>query len=154
MKRFFIILFFAVFAGHDADAQLSGQFYTAQDGHVYFQAQNVAGYNFQVGITATSSDRTNSEIINVGQGFYLGPTTPWRWYWKKGDTITVTYPNGQSVYWVCPMTDQSYGNISFRGKRCNGSVGCDCPGFEPITDGKEWQKSYCRHCNHKKSSHK
>ncbi len=41
-----------------------------------------------------------------------------------------------------------------QGAHCSGSVGCDCPGFSPITNGKEWQKSYCRHCGHKKSSHR
>lgn len=47
-----------------------------------------------------------------------------------------------------------YGNeISFRGKHCSGSVGCDCSGFDPITDGDEWQKAYCKHCGHKKSCH-
>lgn len=40
------------------------------------------------------------------------------------------------------------------GKNCTGSVGCDCKGFSPITNGKEWQKSYCKHCGHKKSCHK
>lgn len=46
------------------------------------------------------------------------------------------------------------GNVSFRGKCCNGTVGCSCTGFQPITDGKEWEKSYCKKCGHKKSNHK
>lgn len=40
------------------------------------------------------------------------------------------------------------------GQHCRGSVGCDCRGFSPITNGKEWQKEYCRHCGHKKSYHR
>lgn len=45
-------------------------------------------------------------------------------------------------------------HTSCEGKHCTYSVGCDCPGFSPITDGKEWQKAYCKHCKHKKSYHK
>ena len=45
-------------------------------------------------------------------------------------------------------------NVSFKGSHCSGTVGCSCPGFDPITDGYVWQQSYCKHCNHKKSSHK
>lgn len=41
-----------------------------------------------------------------------------------------------------------------QGKHCSGTVGCDCSGFSPITNGKEWQKSYCKKCGHAKSSHK
>ncbi len=43
--------------------------------------------------------------------------------------------------------------ISFRGKHCSGTVGCDCSGFSPITNGYEWQKEYCKKCGHKKSCH-
>ncbi len=41
-----------------------------------------------------------------------------------------------------------------QGKHCSGSVGCDCSRFSPITNGDEWQKSYCKHCGHKKSCHR
>lgn len=52
-------------------------------------------------------------------------------------------------------SSDGYGHeISFRGKKCSGSVGCDCSGFTPITDGDEWQKAYCKHCGHQKSCHK
>lgn len=107
-----------------ANAQLNGQFIIGQDGHIYFQAFNTTGYSFPVAITATSSDRTNSETITVGHGFILGPTTPWRWYWKTGDRITVTYPNGQSVYWQCPATDRVYNSYSpsFRGANSDGYI--------------------------------
>lgn len=40
------------------------------------------------------------------------------------------------------------------GQHCRGTVGCDCRGFSPINNGKEWQKEYCRHCGHKKSYHR
>lgn len=41
-----------------------------------------------------------------------------------------------------------------QGKHCSGTVGCDCTGFSPITNGKEWQKSYCKKCGHAKSCHR
>ena len=40
------------------------------------------------------------------------------------------------------------------GKHCNGTVGCDCSGFAPITNGEVWQQAYCRKCGHKKSVHR
>jgi hypothetical protein len=49
--------------------------------------------------------------------------------------------------------DRGY-NVSFKGRHCSGTVGCSCPGFEPITNGNVWEESYCKHCKHKKSSHK
>ena len=45
-------------------------------------------------------------------------------------------------------------DVSAKAKHCNGTVGCDCPGFAPITNGKEWQKAYCKHCGHRKSCHR
>lgn len=44
--------------------------------------------------------------------------------------------------------------VSCQGKHCNGTVGCDCPGFSPKTNGDEWEKAYCRHCGHHRRSHK
>lgn len=50
--------------------------------------------------------------------------------------------------------DGSGSNPSFKGKKhCTETVGCDCPGFDPITNGEVWQQSYCRHCGHKKRNH-
>ncbi len=45
-------------------------------------------------------------------------------------------------------------HASAQGKHCTGTVGCDCTGFAPVTNGKEWQKSYCRKCSHHKNSHR
>lgn len=45
-------------------------------------------------------------------------------------------------------------HIHMEGKRCNGTVGCSCSGFKPITNGKVWQQAYCANCGHKKSVHK
>lgn len=138
-------------------AQLRGEFYTARDGHIYFQAINTLGYNFNVFVSAVSIDGRESpvEYISVGQGFYLGPSTPWRWFWKKGDIILVTYPDGSQFSWKCPYTDRTYNNnVSFKGKHCNGIVGCDCPGFAPIQHKEVWKQAYCKHCGHHRSYHK
>jgi hypothetical protein len=45
-------------------------------------------------------------------------------------------------------------HVSAEGKYCKATVGCDCRGFSPITDGKEWQKNYCKRCGHHKNYHK
>ena len=45
-------------------------------------------------------------------------------------------------------------HVSVQGTHCNGTVGCSCPGFSPITNGDVWQQAYCKHCSHKKSVHK
>lgn len=117
MKRFFLFLYlFSYFCIGKISAQLNGQFLQGQDGHVYFQATNIYGTYFNATVIAISeyNERKNSEMITVGQGFILGPSTPWRWYWVQGDRIYVTYPNGQQVFWECPYTDAAY-NISFGG---------------------------------------
>lgn len=49
---------------------------------------------------------------------------------------------------------ETHTHVSCQGKHCTGTVGCDCTGFSAITDGKEWQKSYCKKCGHHKSYHK
>lgn len=141
-----------------ASAQMLGGFQQGNDGHIYFVASNQTAATFNVQVMAVSTDRNNSEVrtITPNGGFYLGPTTPWKWFWKEGDEISVVYPNGQSQTWVCPQNDIAYSrsDVSFRGKHCTGTVGCTCPGFSPITDGEVWQRAYCKHCGHKKSYHK
>lgn len=119
MKRLIFIFICSIFWNiGELSAQLQGQFYTGQDGHIYFQATNVSGCYFNATIRAISRDRDNTECITVGAGFVLGPTTPWRWYWKQGDRIYVVYPNGQQVFWECPDTDVAYNksNVSFGGR--------------------------------------
>ena len=45
-------------------------------------------------------------------------------------------------------------HVAVQGKRCNGTVGCDCPGFSPTTNGDVAEENYCKHCHHRKSVHK
>lgn len=45
-------------------------------------------------------------------------------------------------------------HVSMNGDHCTGTVGCDCSGFSPITNGQEWQKSYCKRCGHHRSCHR
>lgn len=155
MKRSIFVAILAL-ASLNCFAQLQGGFTTGQDGHIYFQATNVSGYQFTAIIKAISEDRTNTETITVGQGFYLGPSTPWRWYWKEGDRIIVTYPNGNSVYWECPQSDPSYttGFKSLRKGHCR-DCGLDhygnyiCPAFTP----KPGRPTTCKVCGCPMSSH-
>lgn len=154
MKRL-ICSFFIVFLSTSAFSQLSGSFSKDGNGNIYFQAINISGYYFNATIVATSNDRQNSETITVGEGFILGPTTPWRWYWKKGDRITVTYPNGHSVYWVCPETDKAYSKISFKAGPNAGKTGytgpckkCDCPGGFSRTANGKCSKCECSWIDH------
>lgn len=155
MKRL-ICSFIVAILSVSAFSQLNGSFSKDRNGNIYFQAVNVSGYYLNATIVATSSDRRNAETITIGEGFILGPTTPWKWYWKKGDRITVTYPNGQSVYWVCPETDKVYSNISFRTGPNAGQTGytgpckkCSCPGgFTRTANGK------CSNCKHPWIEHK
>ena len=45
-------------------------------------------------------------------------------------------------------------HVLCQGKHCTYTVGCDCSGFSPKTNGKEWEKSYCKRCGHHKKYHK
>ena len=45
-------------------------------------------------------------------------------------------------------------HVSCQGKHFTYTVGCDCSGFSPKTNGKEWEKSYCKRCGHHKKYHK
>lgn len=49
---------------------------------------------------------------------------------------------------------QNSPNINFKGKHCSYTVGCDCSGFAPKTNGDEWEKAYCKRCGHHKKYHK
>lgn len=158
MKKFKLLIFLLLVGTIGIKAQMTGSFVWFNDGHLYFTATNQTTSNLSVRLVAVSeyNDIVRSEtvVVQAGGGIYLGPTTPWRWYWHSGDKIYLTYPNGVTVFWTCNTTESAPVYPSFQGKHCTGTVGCDCPGFEPITDGKEWEKAYCKHCGHKKSCHK
>lgn len=68
-----------------ANAQMVGGFQQGKDGHIYFVANNKTGETFNIRIVAVSIDRNNSEVktMTPNGGFFLGPVTPWKWYWKK-----------------------------------------------------------------------
>lgn len=60
----------------------------------------------------------------------------------------------QSEVNATPDCSNVVNEVCSQGKHCNGTVGCDCSGFSAKTDGKEWEKGYCKKCGHKKSYHK
>ena len=45
-------------------------------------------------------------------------------------------------------------HVSCQGKHCTYTVGCNCSGFSPKTNGNEWEISYCKRCGHHKKYHK
>ena len=45
-------------------------------------------------------------------------------------------------------------DIHMEGKHCRGTIGCNCPGFRPITSGEVWQQVYCYHYGHKRGLHR
>lgn len=58
-----------------------------------------------------------------------------------------------SIICLCSFTSKSDFHTDCHGKHCSYNVGCDCSGFAPKTDGKEWEKSICKKCGHNKSYH-
>ena len=59
-----------------------------------------------------------------------------------------------AIIGLSSIASKSDSHADCHGKHCTYTVGCDCSGFSPITDGDEWQKEYCKRCGHKKSYHK
>ena len=143
----------------DAYGQLQGSFSYGQDGHIYFTLSNPTGYQIPVVWGVYNFDkqqqRQNQGVMNPYDTFVYGPNM--NWVWEKGERFAVTYTNGKTNYWTCPETDPAVRNSrnpSFRGAHCRGTVGCDCSGFAPITNGNLWQREDCRKCSHKKMYHK
>ncbi len=158
MKRIAFIFLFCVLTLM-AHAQFFGGFNIENDGHIYFKCQNQSGYNLTVQVVAQSSDSNNSEYQTVGNGggLILGPTTPWRWFFKKGDIVQIIYANGQSQYWSCPQTDISYNqtnnsdNPSFKN---HGPSYGKCPNsntkWNPTTRNGH---KVCKNCGYEWKSH-
>ena len=44
-------------------------------------------------------------------------------------------------------------HTSCQGKHCRATVGCSCPGFQPIKYEEVWKQAYCKHCGHHRSFH-
>ena len=66
----------------------------------------------------------------------------------------VLLPKNQMTNNCAHHDEANASRMVVQGKHCSGSVGCSCSGFSPITNGKVWQQAYCKHCGHKKSSHR
>lgn len=54
----------------------------------------------------------------------------------------------------CELSHKVDVHVHATGKRCDGTVGCGCPGFAPIQHKEVWKYSYCKHCGHHKTYHK
>lgn len=60
------------------------------------------------------------------------------------------YNTNNSGYSSIVSNPSHNGEVTFREKACTGSVGCDCPGFEPVGSiGSDRFK--CKHCPHPKN---
>lgn len=118
--------------------QMVGTFDYGSDGRLYLFLQNSTSYPlvFNGSVYSPSTGNGNSEVCTVQSGgiIYLGPTTPWKWQWRKGDIYTVKYANGYVQSWVCSVTDVKPYNPSFRNRpsfvktkfRCDK---CSCSGY-------------------------
>ena len=99
------------------------------------------------------------EIDKVAPGTYQGITTMKKYILSAALAIASLMFGG--IYAATSDVASSQNRITTEqchthaeGQHCRGTVGCDCRGFSPINNGKEWQKEYCRHCGHKKSYHR
>ena len=59
-----------------------------------------------------------------------------------------------AIIGLSSFASKSDSHADCHGKHCTYTVGCDCSGFSPKTDGAEWGKAYCKKCGHHKSYHK
>ena len=59
-----------------------------------------------------------------------------------------------AIIGLSSFASKSDSHADCHGKHCTYTVGCDCSGFSPKTDGAEWEKAYCKKCGHHKSYHK
>lgn len=72
-----------------------------------------------------------------------------------GSLMAVNYTSPElCVSESCKKENCCKTHASSEGQRCNGTVGCDCPGFSPILNGNEWQKAYCKKCGHHRNNHR
>ena len=108
-KNLFLTLCLMLFS-LSMNAQIVGSFILGNDGHIYFQATNQSIYSYIINVKATSNDREayNNYQMMPGNTLYIGPNNDWQWYWKQNDIITITYSNGQYVFWKCPQNDKIY----------------------------------------------
>lgn len=81
--------------------------------------------------------RDGSVYLQPGYETCIGPNVGW--YWQPGEELLWQVSGGQY-------------NISFRGKPCTATVGCDCSGFEPLSNiGTD--RFICKKCKHQKKYH-
>lgn len=128
MKRI-LLTFFSALVWTVSFAQMTGQFNYGQDGHVYFYLTNNTRYNIPVSVFAhnarNNQSRSDRVTVMAGNTFYFGLN--YNWAWERGETMTVTYANGQSNSWVCPQSDvvhqQNYGYTNQQNYTNNGNSG-------------------------------
>lgn len=130
-----VLSFLLSLSGLSSMAQLQGSFNYAQDGHVYFYLSNPTGYQIPVvwGVYNMEKNqfRQTQGVMPPYSTFTFGPN--FNWIWEKGEQFAVTYANGQTVLWTCPVTEQtirsspsfkgaSRGSCNIPSHRCGGFV--------------------------------
>ena len=156
--------------------QLQGSYNYAQDGRIYFYLSNPTYYQIPVVWGVYNYDRNEQRqyqgVMRPGETFVYGPNA--NWVWMKGERFTVTYANGQSVYWTCPETDpvvRKRSNMSFGSDwinvrkdvpKCKGFAGsiCSCKTYiGKKRAGREQYKGNCTNyagghqCGHSPAAH-
>lgn len=75
-------------------------------------------------------------------------------------TVSVLLVSAAVITGLCSFTshvDSDSGvcaDSSCQGKHCSYTVGCDCSGFAPKTNGSVADQSYCKRCGHHRRYHK
>lgn len=75
-------------------------------------------------------------------------------------SISVLALSAVAVVSLCSFTSNldaessTCSDASCEGKHCRYTVGCSCPGFEPIQHEEVYKLSYCRNCGHHKQYHR
>ena len=69
-------------------------------------------------------------------------------------TTIQVFANSNSGEYSSQVQNALNTEVTTEGRYCNGTVGCACSGFAPITGGEVWQQAYCRKCSHHRRVHK
>lgn len=123
-----------------ANAQVSAR-YEVRNGSIYAVITNNGSTTVNVAYRCVNYQlgqwRDGAVTLRPGYETCIGPNIGWVWQY------------GEELLW---QVDGYKYNISFKGKPCTATVGCDCKGFKPkSTVGPE--RFICDRCKHEKKYH-
>lgn len=115
--------------------------YEVRDGNVYAVLTNRGSTTVNVVYRCVNYQlgqwRDGSVTLRPDYETCIGPNIGWTWQY------------GEELIWQ--VSGVQY-NISFKGKPCTATVGCDCTGFVPESSVGKGQ-FYCKKCHHHKDYH-